>query len=122
MLGSPSLGAFHGFGTRFENDRSAGKDPSALGLALLELLEDLALLLIFRGPFGGPQAGGVVAVLVGGELLAGLGVGLVPLALLYVAPAVYSHAFSFLIDSPDERARNVRAFAGRDALLSSYPA
>src|SRR5215218_9965209 len=67
MLGSPSLGTFHGFETRLENDRSAGKDPSELGLALLELLDDLTLLLVLHGPFGGPQAGVGVALLVGGE-------------------------------------------------------
>src|SRR5215212_5975137 len=64
-------------------------------LELLELLYDLSLLGILVRPFGGPQAGGGVPLLALGNLLAGLGVRLVPLALLYGAPAVYAHAFSF---------------------------
>src|SRR5215211_6228845 len=92
---------------RLTNVHSSGKDPSTLGLTLLELLDGLALLLVFFGPFGGLHTRGSIALplLVSGELVASLGVGLISLTLLKVAPAVYAHAFSLLIDRPDERER-----------------
>jgi hypothetical protein len=41
-------------------------------------------------------------LVLGGELVTRLGVGLVSLALIYVAPTVYAHAFSLLIDRPND--------------------
>jgi hypothetical protein len=81
---------------RLTNVHSSGKDPSTLGLTLLELLDGLALLLVFFGPFGGLHTGGGIALLVSGELVASLGVGLISLTLLKVAPAIYAHAFSYI--------------------------
>ena len=78
------------------------KDPSALGLTFLELLDDFTLLLVFLWPFGGLHTGGGVPFVLGGELVARLGIGLVPLPFLYITPAVYAHAFSLLIDRPNE--------------------
>ena len=68
----------------------------ALGVlvVLLELLQNPALLFILGGPLGGLQAGGDVSLPLFGNLVASLGVSLVPLALLYVAPAVYAHALA----------------------------
>src|SRR3712207_72635 len=74
-------------------------------LPLLELLHDLALLLALGRLLGGLQARGGISLLALGNPVACLGVRLVSLALLYVAEAVYAHAFSFLIDTPDERVR-----------------
>src|SRR5215208_1667091 len=65
----------------------AGEKP-ALGLALL---------LVLGWFLRGPQAGGGVPLLLLGDLVARLGVLLVPLALLCTAaPAIYAHTFSFL--------------------------
>jgi hypothetical protein len=66
---------------------------SALGcpLLLLEFLDDLALLpVLCRPPLGGLNAGGDVPLRPIGDLVARLGVRFVPLAFLYVAPAVYA--------------------------------
>src|SRR5215211_5817407 len=81
---------------RLTNVQSSGYDQSALGLTYIQLLDNLALLRVLLGSFGGLHTGGGVALLVGGELVASLGVGFISLTLLKVAPAIYAHAFSFL--------------------------
>src|SRR5215207_2140202 len=62
---------------------------------LFELLDHLALLRILGRPLGGIHARGGVSLFPLGNLVTCLGVRLVPLALLYVAIAVYAHALSF---------------------------
>src|SRR3712207_4704650 len=71
--------------------RAKGPRRLRLFLPLLELLDDLALLVALSRPLGRLQTGGGVTLFAFGELVARLGVRLVPLALLYVAPAIYAH-------------------------------
>src|SRR5215208_7474588 len=78
---------------RLTNGDQLVKDPSALGLPFLELLDYLALHLVLGRTLRGLQAGGGVPLLAGGEFVARLRDCLGPLALLYVTPAVYAHAF-----------------------------
>src|SRR5688572_6490928 len=77
---------------------SAGVRDGRLGrVPLLELLDDLALLGVLGRSLGGLDAGRGVPLLLLGDLVASLGVRLVPLAFLYAAtPAVYAHDLTSL--------------------------
>src|SRR5215203_7328383 len=65
-------------------------------LALFELLDHPALLLIFDWLIGGFQAGRCVSNILFRDILACFGIPLFPLALLYIIPAVYAHCSPFL--------------------------
>ena len=73
----------------------------------LELLERLRA--SPRSPWAHlrPAGGRRCPLVLGGELVTSLGVGLVPLAFYYVAPAVCAQAFSLLVDRPDQQVRDV---------------
>src|SRR3712207_1603439 len=69
---------------------------SGLALPLPQLLEDPALLEVLGRPLGGFDSRGGIVLLSFWQLVARLGIGLVPLAVLYTAaPAVYAHVTSF---------------------------
>src|SRR3712207_1391721 len=99
---------------------SGGVRGGRLGrVPLLELLHDLALLGVFGRSLGGLDAGRGVPLLLPGDLVASLGVRLVPLAFLYAAaPAVYAHALTSLSGDRRSRARRPR----RLPFALSYPA
>src|SRR5215207_3591520 len=76
---------------RWEAPRRLSRVP----FLFLEPLDDVALLRIPGRPLGRLLARGGVPLLPFGDLVARLGVRLVSPAFLYVAKAVYAHAFSF---------------------------
>jgi hypothetical protein len=84
---------------------------------LLSFLDDLALLFVLRRAFRSLQAGRGVTLIVLGDLVASLGFRLVPLALLYVAPAVFAHVplasfgkiYGYAVYAGGEESRTLRA-------------
>ena len=97
------------------------KKSPALGLPILELVDDPALLLGLGWFLGSLHPGLCVTLILRGEFVARLRLCLVPLALFYVAPAVYAYAFSFLIDMPDGYVVTYPSL-GVDARFPTYPA
>src|SRR5215207_1849853 len=85
---------------------------------LLEFLDDVTLLLVLGRPLGSCHARGLISLLALGDLVARLSVRLVPLALFYVAPAVYAHASPF---SNGQRSLGGACFRFKLALLPVIP-
>src|SRR5918994_2389392 len=98
-----------------------GQCPGRLRVPFLEPLQNPLLLGVLGRSLGGLDAGGSVSLLVFGELVASLGIRLVPLALLYAAaPAVYAHAFTSLSRTNGSGAEHTRRLSFASFL--SYPA